>query len=177
MTNFGPLRTAVASLVLLVLAVLAVPQAASASAVLYTFTTTEVAPFSTLTLTSSFSFKVPAIITGTGETIITSLLSASNTGTFWTSNHCGPISIVDVFNPTSADPIIEERAGNCFVTFGFSGPIDTFGTFAVTAGEGTLTIGPEPATVLLFGSGLLLFGIIVRRKQLHARRIGLIGVT
>jgi hypothetical protein len=28
---------------------------------------------------------------------------------------------------------------------------------------------PEPGTMVLFGTGLLLIGIIVRRKQLHER--------
>lgn len=36
---------------------------------------------------------------------------------------------------------------------------------------------PEPSTLLLFGSGLLLFGIILCRRQLHTRRIGLIDVV
>jgi hypothetical protein len=174
MTNFGPLRSAVGFLVLLVLAVLAVPQAASASAVLYTFTTTEVLR-SGLTLTSSFSFEVPAIITA--STSITSLLSASNTGSFWTG--CGPISSVDFSSPASGSPFVQEEAGSCAIAFGFPAPIDTFGTFAASVNQGTLTISqtPEPATGLLFGGGLLLFGIIARRKQLHARRIGLIGAA
>ena len=38
---------------------------------------------------------------------------------------------------------------------------------------------PEPSTMLLFGSGLLLLGLIVHRKQLHAKtgNIGLIDVA
>jgi hypothetical protein len=175
MSNFGPLRSAVAFLALSILAVLAVPQAASASAVLYTFKTTTTVP----TETSSFSFEVPAIITGTGTTTITSLLSESDTGSFWTSFHCGPISGVVLVNPTSGTPDLFEDASSCIAQFPFTAPIDTFGTFVAIDGIATLTISqtPEPATVLLFGSGWLLFGIIVGRKQRAARIIGLIDVA
>jgi hypothetical protein len=130
MTNFGPVRCAVATSVLLVLAVLAVPQAASADAVLYTFKTT--VSSAGLTLTSSFSFEVPAIITGSALATITSLLSESDTGSFWTSSACGslPISSVVVDVPVSA--IVESNGNVCHATFEFTAPIDTFGTF-VTA--------------------------------------------
>jgi hypothetical protein len=33
----------------------------------------------------------------------------------------------------------------------------------------TISPVPEPGTMLLFGSGLLVFGIIVHRKKLHVR--------
>jgi hypothetical protein len=165
-------------LVLLALAVLAVPQAASANAVLYSFRTTATFEFEGTSLTSRFSFEVPAIITGTGFTLITSLLSASNTGSFW--RDCGPISFVDIVHPSSSTPDIFVNTNRCGATFFFTTPIDTFGTFVSPSfsGGSTLTISetPEPTSMLLFGSGLLLFGMIVGRKQRAARIIGLVDV-
>jgi len=95
-------------------------------------------------------------------------------------DHCrSPLSLnVDlggsgpVFGATGADAVtfspVDELAVFKTVTL-IAPPVNGPG-FSSMNGFNEISQFPEPSTMLVFGSGLLLLGIIVYRKQLHVRR-------
>lgn len=148
---------------ILPICLLLLPAMARAGAV-YTFSTDK-APYQ-----FSVSFEVPAIITASGWTTITNLLSASAPGSFWTGAagcNGSPITSVQVFNPTSSSPSIAVLAGACGIDVDLTRPIDSFGTFpdgVFTTVIAQTSPTPEPESLLLCGTGILGLGAALKWK-------------
>jgi hypothetical protein len=127
----------------------------------------------------------PGIIDARATISGTALRPTPGTGTI-TEDICpGGIALVGCSSPLSLHVV--SPSGPKVATANFS-PVDevavsktvtAIGNFNITSFDQTFSQVPEPRTMVLFGSGLLLIGIVVRRKQVRAKagNIGLIDVA
>lgn len=145
-------------------------------------TSTEAATIYTLNLnyapvqsdaTVLLQFSTPSILTASAPAV-TSILSSSTTGNL---SGC-TAQFVDVENPSTSSSSITITYTPCGSghPLDFQTPISSDGTYTAffnftTTSVGTLTVSstPEPATVWIFGSGLLGFLAMVRSRARRSR--------